>query len=147
MPTATPPRSPSRLAIFLMNLLDPAAYGAFIAGFCFDIIYFTTQEIFWVKGASWLNFFGLLFAIIPRLINLYQVWISRSITRVNAARRSFWLNAVAIVVAVFNAFIHSRDAWGVMPAGLILSGVTVVFLVLAVLNQVLSAPRYQEERL
>jgi len=130
-----------------MNLFDPAAYGAFIAGFCFDIVYFMTQEIFWVKGASWLNFFGLLFAIIPRLINLYQVWISRSITRVNVARRSFWLNAAAIVVAVFNAFIHSRDAWGVMPAGLILSGVTVAFLVLAVLNQVLSAPRYQEERL
>lgn len=147
MPTVTPPRSPSRLAIFLMNLFDPAAYGAFIAAFCFDVIYFMTQEIFWVKGASWLNFFGLLLAIIPRLINLYQVWISRSITRVNAARRSFWLNAVAIVVAVFNAFIHSRDAWGVMPAGLILSGVTVAFLVLAVINQVLSAPRYQEERL
>ncbi|WP_241572608.1 DUF2231 domain-containing protein [Rosenbergiella nectarea] len=147
MPSVTQSRSPSRLAIFFVNLLDPAAYGAFVAGFVFDIIYFMTQEIFWVKGASWLNFFGLLLAIIPRLINLYQVWISRSVSRPLAARRSFWLNALAIVVAIFNAFVHSRDAWGVMPAGLILSSVTVAFLVLAVVNHALSTPRYQEEKL
>ncbi|PIJ46743.1 DUF2231 domain-containing protein [Tatumella sp. OPLPL6] len=147
MPSVTQLRSPSRLAIFLVNLLDPAAYGAFVAGFCFDIIYFMTQEIFWVKGASWLNFFGLLFAIIPRLINLYQVWVSHSVSRLLAARRSFWLNALAIIVAIFNAFVHSRDAWGVMPAGLVLSGVTVALLVLAVLNNALSTPRQQQEAL
>ncbi|MBT0723129.1 hypothetical protein HH682_01470 [Rosenbergiella sp. S61] len=145
MPSVTHPRSPSRVAMFLFNLLDPAAYGAFVAGFCFDIIYFMTQEIFWVKEASWLNFFGLLFAVIPRLINLYQVWISRSVQRLLAARRSFWLNALAIVAAIFNAFVHSRDAWGVMPTGLILSGVTVVLLVLAVVNQALSIPLHQED--
>ncbi|WP_277755563.1 hypothetical protein [Rosenbergiella metrosideri] len=33
MPPVTQLRSPSRLAIFLVNLLDPAAYGAFVAGF------------------------------------------------------------------------------------------------------------------
>jgi len=147
MPSVTHPRLPSRLAIFLVNLLDPAAYGAFVAGFCFDIVYYMTQEIFWVKGASWLNFFGLLFAVIPRLINLYQVWFSRPFTQILAARRSFWLNTLAIIVAIFNAFVHSRDAWGVMPAGLVLSAVTVALLVLAVLNHALSSPRYQEEAL
>ncbi|MBT0720878.1 hypothetical protein HGT70_06230 [Rosenbergiella collisarenosi] len=139
-------RRPSRVAHFFFTLLNPAAYGAFVSGMIFDVIYFSTQEIFWVKAASWLNFFGLLFAIIPRLINLYQVWISRSLPQLFAERRSFWLNLVAIVLAIFNAFIHSRDAWGVMPAGLILSLLTVLFLVIAVINQAVSSTHQQEVR-
>ena len=139
-------RGPSRVAHFFFTLLNPAAYGAFVSGMIFDIIYFSTQEIFWVKAASWLNFFGLLFAIIPRLINLYQVWISRSLPQLFAERRSFWLNFVAIILAIFNAFIHSRDAWGVMPAGLILSLLTVLFLVIAVINQAVSPAHQQEVR-
>jgi len=43
----------------------------------------------------------------------------------------FWLNLLAIAAAIVNAFVHSRDAYGVMPEGLWLSCLTVVLLVLA----------------
>ena len=43
----------------------------------------------------------------------------------------FWLNLLAIAAAIMNAFVHSRDAYGVMPEGLWLSCLTVVLLVLA----------------
>jgi uncharacterized membrane protein len=47
--------------------------------------------------------------------------------------RAVWVhaggNAVALVLAIFNAFIHSRDAYtSVVPTGLILSALTVLIL-------------------
>ncbi|CAL8481268.1 membrane protein of unknown function (plasmid) [Caballeronia sp. S22] len=81
----------------------------------------------WVKSAAWLNAVGLIFAIIPRLINLVHIWFpaNRS-TRVE--KMDFFLNLAAIVVAVVNAFVHSRDAYGVMPEGVWLSVATVALV-------------------
>jgi uncharacterized membrane protein len=40
-------------------------------------------------------------------------------------------NAVVLVVAFFNALIHTRDAWtSVVPTGLILSALVVIILIL-----------------
>jgi uncharacterized membrane protein len=41
---------------------------------------------------------------------------------------AFWLNLVAVVVAIVNAFVHSRDAYASMPDGLLLSVLTVLLL-------------------
>ena len=43
----------------------------------------------------------------------------------------FWANLLAIVLAIFNAFVHSRDAYAVAPAGVILSTLVVALLCLA----------------
>jgi uncharacterized membrane protein len=109
-------------------LFNPIPFGFFVAALIFDIIYFRSGEILWVKGAAWLITFGLLFAVVPRLVNLAQVWITsrRLATRVD--RFDFWLNLIAIVAAIFNAFVHSRDAYATMPAGVWLSVCTVVLL-------------------
>ena len=40
------------------------------------------------------------------------------------------LKFAGIVLAIFNAFVHSRDAYAVMPAGLWLSIATVLLLAL-----------------
>ena len=38
-------------------------------------------------------------------------------------------NAVVLVLALFNSFIHSRDAWtSVVPTGLMLSAITVLVM-------------------
>jgi len=38
-------------------------------------------------------------------------------------------NVVVLVLALFNSFVHSRDAWtSVVPSGLILSALTVIVL-------------------
>ena len=45
-----------------------------------------------------------------------------------ADKLDFWLNLFAIVAAIFNAFVHSRDAYAVVPAGVWLSACTVILL-------------------
>ncbi len=42
------------------------------------------------------------------------------------------LNIVAMLLELINAFVHSRDGWtAVVPQGLILSGVTVLLLLVS----------------
>ena len=112
----------------LYGLLNPIPFGCFVAALIFDIIYSRSAEILWDKGAAWLIVFGLLFAIVPRLINLAQVWITSRQTATGADKLDFWLNLLAIIAAIVNAFVHSRDAYAVVPTGLWLSICTVALL-------------------
>lgn len=121
----------SALADGVYGLLNPIPFGFFVAALIFDITYARTGEILWMKGAAWLIVFGLLFAVIPRLVNLARVWITSRRTAVRADRIDFWLNLVAIIVAIVNAFVHSRDAYAVIPAGVWLSACTVILLSVA----------------
>jgi uncharacterized membrane protein len=105
----------------------------------FDITYARTGVLLWGKGAAWLIVIGLLFAIVPRLVNLTQVWVTSRVIASRADRLDFWVNLLAIVVAIFNAFVHSRDAYAMMPAGLWLSLCTVVLLAI---GHVLIAVQY-----
>ena len=124
-----PPRSVAANAVY--GLLNPIPFGFFVAALVFDIVYARTAVVMWGKGAAWLIVFGLLFAIVPRVINLVQVWITSRRTATRAAQIDFWLHLVAIVLAIFNAFVHSRDAYGIVPASVWLSVFTVLLLAIA----------------
>jgi uncharacterized membrane protein len=126
---AAPRRSAVANAIY--GLLNPIPFGFFIAALIFDIAYACSAVIMWGKGASWLVTIGLLFAIVPRLVNLVQVWITSRQFATRTDRLDFWLNLAAIVVAIFNALVHTRDAYAVVPAGVWLSAVTVILLCIA----------------
>jgi uncharacterized membrane protein len=123
-------RRRSRPAAVVFKLFNPVPFGFFVAALIFDIIYARSGEILWMKSAAWLIAIGLLFAIIPRLVNLGQVWFGRGL-RPRGLVIDFWLNLLAIVAATFNAFVHSRDAYAVIPEGLWLSVITVVLLCVA----------------
>jgi uncharacterized membrane protein len=127
--SAAPSRSVVASAVY--GLLNPIPFGFFVAALIFDLLYVRTAELLWGKGAAWLITFGLLFAVIPRLVNLSQVWISPRRSALRGERIDFWLNLAAIVAAIFNAFVHSRDAYGVVPAGAWLSACTVILLCIA----------------
>lgn len=114
------------LASAIFNVLDPIPFGFFVGVLIFDVIYARTANVLWVKSAAWLVSIGLVFAIVPQLINLYRVWFKPHRARSAGLAVNFWLNVVAIVAALVNAFVHSRDAYAVMPAGVWLSVVTVV---------------------
>ena len=118
----------SAVADAVYSVLDPIPFGCFVAALVFDILYARTAVILWDKAAAWLIVIGLLFAVVPRLVNLVQVWILRPPVAPRAARTDFWLNLLAIVAAIFNAFVHSRDAYAVVPAGVWLSACTVALL-------------------
>lgn len=126
-------RSPrhSPLAVGIMALLDPLPIGFFTAAWIFDIIYIYSTEIAWTQAASWLIVFGLFIAIIPRLINLVQIWVGASYAQSSPLKVHFWASALAIILSIFNAFIHSRDAFAVVPAGVTLSTLVVLLLLFA----------------
>jgi len=126
----TPPRR-SLVANAVYDVLNPIPYGCFVATLIFDILYASTAAILWNHAAAWLVTIGLLFAIIPRVVSLVQVWITGRRYALGADKLDFWLNLLAIVLAVFNAFVHSRDAYAVVPANVWLSAFTVLLLVIA----------------
>lgn len=126
MPTPPLPAR-SRVAHAAYALLNPIPFGFFVAALVFDITYARSGEILWVKAAAWLIVIGLLFAILPRLINLVHVW--RPANRAPGAEKlEFGLNLAAIVAAIVNAFVHSRDAYTAVPQGVWLSALTVLLL-------------------
>ena len=124
------PAAPRRFVVAsaLYGLLNPIPFGCFVAALVFDILYVRTAVMLWDKAAAWLIVIGLLFAIVPRLVNLVQVWITPRHGSVRIDRLDFWLNLLAIVAAILNAFVHSRDAYAVVPAGVWLSVCTVALL-------------------
>lgn len=131
----------NRLAAVIYNLLNPIPYGCFIAALIFDIIYIYSTDVMWGKSASWLILFGLLFAIIPRLINLFQVWVGAAWPQLSAVKIHFWLNLLAIVAAILNSFVHSRDAYAIAPQNVIWSAITVACLVIANITLTLGRAR------
>jgi uncharacterized membrane protein len=118
----------SIVAESIYSLLNPIPFGCFVAALIFDYIYAKTAVMLWDKSAAWLIFFGLLFAVVPRFVNLAQVWITSRRTATRTDKLDFWLNLFAIVLAILNAFVHSRDAYAVVPAGMLLSACTVILL-------------------
>ena len=135
----------SPLANAIYRLLNPIPFGFFVAALIFDIIYANTAEIMWVKSASWLLAIGLLFAVIPRLINLVQVWITSRRFATRSDRLDFWLNLFAIVAAIFNTFVHTRDAYAVVPTSVWLSLCTVILLSIAHLLMPMRAVAAREQ--
>jgi uncharacterized membrane protein len=117
------PRFSVTSAVF--NLFDPIPFGFFVGTLIFDIIYARTANVLWLKSASWLVSMGLVFAILPQLINLGRTWFGKHRVRSSGRKINFWLNVIAIVAALVNAFVHSRDAYAVIPEAVWLSIVTV----------------------
>ncbi|AMB75792.1 hypothetical protein [Pantoea ananatis] len=117
----------SAVAVTLYALLEPVPLGFFVAAWLFDIIYMKTFIILWSISASWLIAIGLVIAILPRIISL--IYIFRGSTA--PEKTHFWLSLVAIILAIANAFIHSRDAYAVVPTAAILSTLVVILLLLA----------------
>lgn len=130
----------------LFQWLNPVPYGMFFAALIFDACYAATAEIMWAHAASWLGVLGLVFAIIPRIINLCHVWFGAPWRRRPAARVDFWLNLLAIIAAIFNALIHTRDAYGIVPMNVVLSAIVVILLSAANIMSVFGLKRIGEVR-
>jgi uncharacterized membrane protein len=118
----------SIVANVVFGVLNPIAFGCFAAALAFDTIYLRSAGVLWTKGAAWLIVFGLLAAVLPRLVNLVQVWVTGRGQTTGAEKLDFLLNLLAIVAAIFNAFVHSRDAYAVVPEGVFLSVCTVALI-------------------
>jgi uncharacterized membrane protein len=119
----------STAAAILFDLLNPIGFGFFVGALIFDAVYASNADVMWFKSAAWLISIGLVASIVPRLINLARVWVPGARASSGRDKAAFVLHLLGIVAAIVNAFVHSRDAYGVMPDGLWLSIATVVLFV------------------
>jgi uncharacterized membrane protein len=119
--------------------LHPTVLGiplvCFLAALIADIAYVRTFDIIWKTMADWLLAGGMVAGALAAIVGIYD--LARVPVRANAL---IWpyagVYAVAMLLAFSDNFIHSRDAFGAMPAGLILSTLTVLALTVAAILSV-----------
>ena len=113
----------------LHPLLVPFPIVCFTGALLTDIAYANTADMQWANFSVWLLTFGLIggsLAVVTGLIDWFGDPAVRSIA---AATVHGVGNAVVMLLALWNVFVHSRDAWtSVVPTGLTLSVVTVLLM-------------------
>jgi uncharacterized membrane protein len=125
------PRSTASIAGHPLHaMVVPIPLTCFIGAFVTDLVYWQSKGVEWETFSVWLLTAGLImggFAVLAGLIDFFG---SRRIRALPQA----WIHALGNLAAVFleviNAFVHSRDGYtAVVPEGLILSGLSVLILV------------------
>jgi uncharacterized membrane protein len=101
----------------------------FLSALLSDIAYAVTYEIQWSNFASWLIVGGLVFAGVALLFATFDLGRRERRTLGAAIYAAILLSTW--VLGFFDALMHARDAWGRMPAGLVISVVTTVLACLA----------------
>lgn len=110
-------------------MLVPIPITCFVGALLTDITYLVSTEIMWADFSAWLLVAGVIFGLLAAVAGLID-FLSNRLVRAQAPAWPHLLgNAVALILAVVNALIHTRDAWtSVWPIGLILSALTVLIL-------------------
>ena len=109
-------------------VLVSGALALFLGALLSDIAYANTYEIQWSNFASWLIVGGLVFAGIALVFALVD--LARASRRAPGIGIYFLLLLATWVAGFFNALMHARDAWAMMPGGLILSVITTLLVCL-----------------
>lgn len=114
----------------LHPLLVACPMVCFIGALLTDIVYWRTHEMMWANFSAWLLLAGIVLGVIGIVIGLWELLTSGPLHGPIGPYSASGL--VAVILAVFNLLIHSRDAWtSVVPSGVILSALTVVVLAFA----------------
>ena len=104
-------RTPGRFPAFLLA----AAFPLFLGALWSDYAYSTSFELQWSNFASWLVFGGMVFLGIALLFAIADLF------RGGRSLLYFALLLAGFVLGFINALVHARDAYAVMPTGLVLS--------------------------
>lgn len=107
--------TPGPLHAVLLAGTVPLFLGALLN----DIAYYKTYQIQWSNFASWLIAGGLLFCGLALLFALAN--LLRAERKAGRPVVYFLLLLVTWVLGLINAFEHAKDAWAIMPQGLVLS--------------------------
>jgi uncharacterized membrane protein len=97
------------------------------AAFVTDIAYWLTLNGQWETSSIWLLTGGLIVAFLAALTLLAEVLLRR-VGKISWPR--FIAIAVAALLALVNAFVHSRDGYtAVVPTGIALSFITTLIII------------------
>lgn len=103
-----------------------------------DIAYARSANMAWETFSVWLLTIGLIAAGLFVAIGLFQAF-GQGRWPTMVLRIGY---AIAVILALINAFVHSRDGYtSVVPTGLALSIVTVLVLLITWTLNLLTAPR------
>jgi uncharacterized membrane protein len=130
LPYEERPRSTAQIAQHPLHpMLVPVPIVCFIGALLTDIMYYLTAEMMWADFSAWLLVVGVIIGVLAAIAGLVDLLSSRAIRSLAPAWPHALGNVVVLVLAFFNALIHTRDAWtSVVPTGLILSIITVLIL-------------------
>ncbi|WP_306396298.1 DUF2231 domain-containing protein [Telluria beijingensis] len=124
--TASPAyRSPPGL---LHTILLAGSVSLFLGALLSDIAYYKTFQIQWSNFASWLIAGAELFSGLALVFALVD--LIRAHQKSGQVLMYFLLLLATWLLGLFNAFQHAKDAWAVMPAGLVMSAVVFVLICL-----------------
>jgi uncharacterized membrane protein len=124
------PRSTARIAGHPLHpMLVPIPITCFIGTLITDIVYAKTANMLWSDMSDWLLTFGLIVSIFVVITGLIDFLGDRRVR----ALRQVWIhglgNGLALILAIWNGFVHTRDAYtSVVPTGLVLSSLVVLIL-------------------
>jgi len=126
----TRPQRPRRRPIHNTLVLFSAAY--FAGALVTDLVYWRMPDVMWERFSIWLIVAGLAFAGLAVIAYAIDLAGGRRIERPVWPRVVGY--AIAILLAVTNAFVHSRDGYtAVVPTGLMFSGSVIVILLVTAL--------------
>jgi len=103
----------------------PLFLGALIC----DITYGRTFHIQWSNFASWLLVGGMIFTSLALIFAIVD--LARAHRRARGIGLYTLLLVATWICGLLAAFWHARDAWAMMPGGLILSAITTVLACVA----------------
>src|SRR6266403_2540838 len=102
-----------------------AAY--FVGALVTDFVYWQTPDVLWERFSIWLITAGLIVAGLAVIAYVIDLAGGRQIAAPAWPRAIGYV--LAVVLALINAFVHSRDGYtAVVPTGLMLSGLVVLVL-------------------
>jgi uncharacterized membrane protein len=110
-------------------MLVPFPIACFVGTLITDIAYVKTLDLMWATFSVWLLTFGLIMAGLAAVAGLIDFIASPRIRSLRAAWVHGVGNAVAVLLSLVNAFVHSRDGYtAVVPTGITLSAIVVMIL-------------------
>ncbi|WP_334393003.1 DUF2231 domain-containing protein [Bradyrhizobium sp. AZCC 2262] len=125
-----PARRPRGRPIHRMLVSFSAAY--FTGALVTDLVYWQMPDVMWERFSIWLITAGLIMAGLAAVAYVIDLAARRRIDRPGWPRAIGY--AITVLLALTNAFVHSRDGYtAVVPAGLTLSALVVIVLVLTAL--------------
>jgi uncharacterized membrane protein len=113
---------------FLAHVAAACLLGCFLT----DLTYWRSEEMMWADFSAWLVTVGVVLGVLALIAGLVDALSGRLFDLGSAGRLQIVAYLLALIVSVFNALVHTRDAWtSVVPWGLTLSSVVAVILIFA----------------
>lgn len=111
-----------------LTLLLGMTTALFLGAFITDVSYSQTFEIQWANFSAWLIAGGLVTGGVVVALAIVGFLRNRAGTRPGLL---LGLLALMWIVGLFNALVHARDGWAMMPTGLVLSLIVTLLAIAA----------------